>query len=63
MREVLKPQEDTMQEYENLRMRQGLGAADDGAETGVVVALCMSAAGLVIVAVFIWWVGRMGFWR
>jgi hypothetical protein len=53
--------------YEARRIRQGLGAADNQAETGILTGIGISIA-IVTVAMlglvaFLWWLGSMQFWR
>lgn len=49
--------------YELHRMRLGLGAADNKAEKGIVLALVISIGGVAVVAGFIYYIGTLHFWR
>jgi hypothetical protein len=50
-------------DYERHRMRQGLGSADNQAKRGIGCALILSLGSVALVAIFLWWLGSLSFWR
>jgi hypothetical protein len=53
-----------MHNFENLRLRQGLGSADSRPERGLALGILISVAVPMITVIgFIYWLGSMSFWR